>query len=121
MSKNPSKTPNAKKSKTPINFSTRRQILFDLFSALQGPLSGSTSASASVAGSGLGSIDLFSEVDPELSAVPNSTSPSESDDDSVADRHYNPAKDAAVLEEDDRDDMDVDSDDPEEISPLVKK
>ena len=119
MLKNPSTTLNPKKGKTPMK--SCRQILLDLASTLQGPLSESTSASASVAGFCPGSIDLFWEIDPELSTVPNSTSPSEGDDDSVADRHYNPAKDAAVLEEDDRDDMDVDSDDPEEISPLVKK
>ena len=66
---------------------------------------------------------LVSEVDPEVSTALNSASPSqgEVDDDSVADKHYNPAKDTALLEEDDCDDMDVDSDDPEEISPIVKK
>ena len=95
------------------------QILLDLASTLQGPLSDTTSASASGAGSGPGSVDLCSKVDPEVSTAPNSTSPSEGDDDSVADKHYNLAKDAAVLEEDDRDDMDVDSDNPEEISSLV--
>ena len=80
------------------------------------------STSASAACSGPGSINLFSEVDPEISTALNSTSQSGGDDDSVADKHFNPAKDAAVLEEDDRDDMDVNSDNrPEEISPLVKK
>ena len=39
------------------------QILLDLALTLQGPLSDTTSASG--AGSGPGSVDLFSEVDPE--------------------------------------------------------
>ena len=90
--------------------------LLDLAAALSGPPSTSGSA---------GSIDLFSEIDPEgstapNSTAPNSTSPSEADDDSVADKHYNPNKDARQLDHDESEDMDVDSDDPEEISPLVK-
>ena len=59
---------------------------------------------------------MFSEVCPKVSIVPNSTSPSEEDDDSVADKHYNSDKDADVLEDDDQQ-----SNDPEEISPLVKR
>ena len=84
---------------------------------MQGPLS--DSASAPGPGSGLGSIDLFSKVEPEASTAPNSTSPS--DDDSVTDKHNDPVKNARVLDENDSDDMDVNSDDLEEISPLVKK
>ena len=82
----------------------------DLASSLSEPPSTCTS----------GSVDLFSEVDPDVSTAPNSTSPSTADDDSVADQHYNPDKDVRVLDHDEEDDMDVDSDDPEEISPLVK-
>ena len=76
----------------------------DLASTLQGPVSTTTSASTSNAGS----IDLFSSdtVDPDTSTVPNSTA-SEEDDDSAADKHYNPDKDADVLELDDRRDMDA--------------
>ena len=82
MSKNPSKTPRSKKGKT---LAARR--LLDLASALSGLPSTSGSGSA-------GSIDLFSEIDPEGSTAPNSTAPystsqSEDDDDSVADKHYN--------------------------------
>ena len=91
--------------------------MLDLASTLQGPLSDTTSG----AGSGPPSVDSFSEVDPEVSKVPNSTSPSEADDDSMIDRHYNPAKGAAVLDSVDPEDINVDSDHPEEISPLVKK
>ena len=108
MSKNPSNKPNVKKSK-----SLARRRLLDLAGSLSGPPSRSTCTS--------GSADLLSEVDPDISTAPNSTSPSTSSaDDSVADRHYNPDKDAVVLENDEEDDMDVDSDDPEEISPLVQ-
>ena len=106
MSKNPSKSPNLKKGK-----SLARGRLLDLAGSLSGPPSTCTS----------GSVELLSEdeVDPDVSTAPNSTSPSSADD-SVADRHYNPDKDAVVLDHDEEDDMDVDSDDPEEISPLVK-
>ena len=69
MSKNTSKTPNLKKGKT-----LARRRLLDLASSLSGPPSTCTS----------GSVDLFSEVDPEVSTAPNSTSPSSADDDSVA-------------------------------------
>ena len=83
MSKNPSKTPNLKKGKT-----LARRRLLDLASSLSGPPSTCTS----------GSVELFSEVDPEVSTAPNSTLPSSADDDSVADKHYNPDKDARVLD-----------------------
>ena len=82
MSKNPG-NPNLKKVKTPMK--SQRQILLDLASTLQGSMSDSTATSG--AESGPGSIDLFSEVNPEASTVPNSTSPSEEDDNSVADKH----------------------------------
>ena len=95
----PLKSSNVNKGKTPIK--SCWQILLDLASTLQGPLSDSASNSAagSVAGSGPGSIDLFSEVVLEVSTAPNrvapnSTSPSEGDDDSIANKHYNPDKDA---------------------------
>jgi len=106
MSKNPSKSPNLKKGK-----SLARKRLLDLAGSLSGPPSTCTS----------GSVELLSEdeVDPDVSTASNSTSPSSADD-SVADRHYNPDKDAGVLDHDEEDDMDVDSDDPEENSPLVK-
>ena len=107
MSKNTSKSPNMKKGKT-----LARRRLLDLAGSLSGPPSRSTCTS--------GSADLLSEVDPELSTAPNSSPSTSSADDSVADRHYNPDKDAVVLDHDEEDDMDVDSDDPEEISPLVK-
>ena len=107
MSKNTSKSPNVKKGK-----SLARRRLLDLAGSLSGPPSRSTCTS--------GSADLLSEVDPELSTAPNSSPSTSSADDSVADRHYNPDKDAVVLDHDEEDDMDVDSDDPEEISPLVK-
>ena len=107
MSKNTSKSPNMKKGKT-----LARRRLLDLAGSLSGPPSRSTCTS--------GSADLLSEVDPELSTAPNSSPSTSSADDSVADRHYNPDKDARVLDHDEEDDMDVDSDDPEEISPLVK-
>ena len=88
LSKNPA-NPNPKKGKTPMK--SRRQILMDLASSLQGPATVSTTTSAST--SNAGSIDLFSSdtVDPDTSAVPNSTA-SEEDDDSVADKYYNPDK-----------------------------
>ena len=107
MLKNPSKSPNMKKGKT-----LARRRLLDLDGSLSGTPSRSTCTS--------GSADLLSEVDPELSTAPNSSPSTSSADDSVADRHYNPDKDAVVLDHDKEDDMDVDSDDPEEISPLVK-
>ena len=109
MSKNPSKSPNLKKGKT-----LARRWLLDLAGSLSGPPSRSTCTS--------GSADLLSEVevDPDLSTAPNSSPSTSSADDSVADRHYNPDKDAGVLDHDEEDDMDVDSDDPEENSPLVK-
>ena len=87
MSKNTSTNPNAKKGKALKK--SRRQILLDLASALQGPLSDTTSASG--AGSGPEIVDLFLKFDPEVSTTPKSTSPSVGDDDSVTDRHYNPA------------------------------
>ena len=57
---------------------SRRQIRLDLVSTLQGPFSdfASGSAAGSVTSSGPGSIDLFSEVDPEVSTPLKSTSPS---------------------------------------------
>lgn len=89
--------------------------MLDLASALSAPPSTSGSGSA-------GSINLFSEIDPEGSTAPNSTAPnstslSEADNESVADKHYNPEKDAKVLDHDE----DVDTDDPEEISLLVRR
>ena len=105
MSKNQSNTPNVKKGKT-----LAKRRLLDLASSLSGPPSSCTSGSA----------DLFYEDDPDVSTAPNSTSPSSADDDSVADKHYNPDKDARVLDHDEDEDMDVDSEDPEEISPLAK-
>ena len=89
MSKNPSKTPNSKKGKT----LAARRLLY-LASSLSGPPSTSGSGSGSA---GPASIDLFSEIYPEDSTAPNSTSPIE-DDDSVADKHDNPDKDARVLD-----------------------
>ena len=76
MSKNPSKSTYVNKGKTPMK--SRWQIWLDLASILQGPLFDFASGSAvgSVTSSGPGSIDLFSEVDPEVSTPLKSTSPS---------------------------------------------
>ena len=58
------------------------------------------------------------------STAPNSTSLSEVevevDDDSVTDKHYNPAEDAAILDYDESEDMHVDDEDEKEVSPRVK-
>ena len=69
----------------------------DLALTLSGP--------TSVVGPGADSIDLFEEVDAEGTTVPNSTAPNSAspslvDDDSLEDKHYNPANDAVMLDDD---------------------
>ena len=70
----------------------------------------------STAGSGsdadVGSIDSFEDVDTEGFTAPNCTLTSlVADDDSVADKHYIPDKDAAILSADDEEEEDVDDED----------